>query len=76
MNADDSSTNGVDRELDAVSNAEFLKDIVQVALHGLLADEKFLGDLAVTQAEGYISDNFLLAGRQWVHQRILESRSE
>ncbi len=39
----------VKREFQAVRDAEFIEDIVQMILHGLLADEHPLGDFLVLE---------------------------
>ena len=46
---DQAVVNGVEREFEAIGNAEFVEDVVQVVFHRLLADEKLLADFLVAE---------------------------
>src|ERR1700722_19959077 len=41
---------GVEREFEAVGNAEFIEDVVQMVFYGLLADEELFADFLVAEA--------------------------
>ncbi len=42
--------NRIERQLEAVGDAEFVEDVVQMVLDGLLGDEKLFADFLVTEA--------------------------
>src|SRR5581483_175177 len=64
IGAHDSEAMRADRELHAIADAEFLKDAVEVSLHGLLGDEELLRDLRVAHAERDQPDDRALAIRE------------
>jgi hypothetical protein len=51
----------IQREFEAVRDAEFVEDVVQVVLDGLLGDEKFFADFLVAETLGDELDDFLFA---------------
>jgi hypothetical protein len=51
----------IQREFEAVGDAEFVEDVVQVVLDGLLGDEKFFADFFVAEALGDELDDFFFA---------------
>ncbi len=51
----------IEREFEAVGDAEFVKNVVEMILHGLLADEESYADFLVSKALGDELDDFLLA---------------
>jgi len=51
----------IEREFEAVGDAEFVEDVVQVVLDSLLGDEKFFADFFVAEALGDELDDFLFA---------------
>src|SRR5689334_24114501 len=53
--------NCVEREFEAVGNAELVEDVMQVVFYRLLADEHLLCHLAVLVALGNKTDNLTLA---------------
>ena len=63
---------GVQREFEAVGDAEFIEDIVQVVLHGLLGDEEFFADFAVAETLRDEADDFFLAVAE---QRLISARA-
>ena len=46
---DQAVVDGVESKFQAVGNAELVEDVVQVILHGLLADEKLFADFLVAK---------------------------
>jgi len=52
---------GVQREFEAVGDAEFVEDVVEMVFYGLLGDEKFLADFLVAEALGDELDDFFFA---------------
>src|SRR5579859_4756286 len=64
--------NGVESEFEAVRNAELVKDIVEVVLHGLLGDEEFLADFLVAEALGNELNDFFFAITQ---ERLFSTRA-
>ena len=67
-----SVVNGVKREFEAVGDAEFVEDIVQMVLNGLFGDEKFFTDFLVAEALGDELDDFLFAVAE---QRLFAARA-
>jgi hypothetical protein len=63
--------NGVQCQFEAVGDAEFVEDVVQVVLDGLLGDEKFFADFLVAEALGYELHNFFFAVAE---QRLFAAR--
>src|ERR1035437_4537234 len=51
----------VERQFEAVGDTELVKDVVQVILYGLLADEELFSDSFVLKAPSDELDNFQLA---------------
>ena len=51
----------VERQFEAVGNAELVKDIVEVVLYGLFADEELFADFAIAEALGDELNDFLFA---------------
>jgi hypothetical protein len=51
----------IQREFEAVGDAEFVEDVVQMVFDGLLGDEKFLADFLVAEALGDELDDFFFA---------------
>ena len=51
----------IERQFEAVGDAEFIKNVVEMILHGLLADEESYADFLVAKALGDELDDFLLA---------------
>ena len=62
----------VEREFEAVGDAEFVEDVVQVVLDGLFGDEKFFADFLVAEALGDELDDFFFAVAE---QRLFAARS-
>ena len=54
---------GVERQFQAVGNAQLVEDVVQMVLHRLLADEHLLGHFLVLVALRHQRDDFALARR-------------
>jgi hypothetical protein len=52
---------GVEGKFEAVGNAKFVEDVVQVILYGLLADEEFFADFFVAEALGDELNDFFFA---------------
>jgi len=52
---------GVQREFEAVGDAEFVEDVVEMVLDGLFRDEKFFADFLVAEALGDELDDFFFA---------------
>ena len=52
---------GVERQFQAVGDAQLVEDVMQMVLDGLLADEHSLGNLLVFEALGDQFDHLLLA---------------
>ncbi len=55
---------GVEHEFDPGGDPQFLENLEQIILDGMLAKLQLLGNLAVGQAVGYQGDNFFFALRQ------------
>ena len=53
--------NGVQREFETIRDTKLVKNIVQVILHGLLADEKLFADFFVAETLRDKLNNFLFA---------------
>ncbi len=53
--------NGIQRQFEAVGDAELVEDVVQVVLDGLLGDEKFFADFLVAETLGDELDDFFFA---------------
>jgi hypothetical protein len=51
----------IQREFEAVGDAEFVEDVVEVVLDGLFGDEKFFADFFVAEALGDELDDFFFA---------------
>jgi hypothetical protein len=51
----------IESQFEAVGNADLVKDVVQVILYGLLADEELRADFFVVKALGNELNNFHLA---------------
>jgi hypothetical protein len=62
----------IQREFEAVGDAEFVEDVVQMVFDGLLGDEKFLADFLVAEALGDELDDFLFAVAE---QRLFAARA-
>src|SRR5579884_3199364 len=58
---DQPMVDGVESEFEAVGDAELVKNVVKVVLHGLLGDEQFFADLLVAEALGHKLNNLFLA---------------
>ena len=58
---DQSMVDGVESEFEAVGDAEFIENIVQVIFHCLFADEEFLADFLVSVALGDKLHDFLFS---------------
>jgi len=69
---DQTVVNRVQREFEAVGNAQLVEDVVQVILDGLLADEEFFADFLVPEALGHELDDFLFSVAE---ERLLPSRA-
>ena len=52
---------GVQGEFEAVGDAEFIEDVVEMVFYGLLGDEKFFADFLVAEALGDELDDFFFA---------------
>src|SRR6266478_2963723 len=63
--------NRVEREFEAIGDAELIEDVVQMVLDGLLGDEKFFADFLVAEALGDKLDDFFFAVAE---QRLLAAR--
>ena len=63
---------GVQREFQAVGNAELVEDIVQVIFYRLLADEKFFADLLVAVTLRHQLHDFFFAVAE---QRLFAARA-
>src|SRR6266849_5986435 len=63
---------GVQRQFEAVGDAEFVEDIVQVVLNGLFGDEKFFADFLVAEALGDELNDFFFAVAE---QRLFAART-
>jgi hypothetical protein len=55
---------GVEHEFNPGGDPQFLENLEQIILDGMLAKLQLLGNLAVGQAVGYQGDNFFFALRQ------------
>ena len=64
--------NCVQRQFEAVGDAELVEDVVQVVLDGLLGDEKFFADFLVAEALGDELDDFFFAVAE---QRLFAARA-
>jgi len=62
----------IQRELEAVGDAEFVEDVVEMVLDGLLGDEKFFANFLVAEALGNELDDFLFAVAE---QRLFAART-
>jgi hypothetical protein len=51
----------VEREFEAVRDSELVKNVMQMVLYGLLADEEFFTNFFVAEALGDMLDYFLFA---------------
>src|ERR1700732_624098 len=58
---DQAMVNRVEGEFEAVGNAEFIENIMQMVLHRLLANEELFPDFAVAEALRYELYDFFLA---------------
>ena len=59
--------NGVQRQFEAVGDAELVEDVVQVVLNGLLGDEELFADFLVAEAlRDELHDFFLTVAEQWL----------
>ena len=67
-----SVVNRVQREFEAVGDAELVEDVVQVVFDGLLGDEKFFADFFVAEALGDELDDFFFAVAE---QRLFAARA-
>src|ERR1700735_464462 len=56
--------NRVERQFQAIRNAQLVENIVQVVLHRLLADEQFLADLAIAETLRHQLYDFFFAVTQ------------
>jgi hypothetical protein len=52
---------GVERQFEAVGDAEFVEDVVEMVFYGLFGDEEFFADFLITEALGYELDDFFFA---------------
>jgi hypothetical protein len=52
---------GVERQFQAIGNAEFVENIVQVVFYGLLADEELFADFLVPETLGNELNDFFFA---------------
>ena len=64
--------NGVQREFEAVRNAELIENVVKMIFYGLLTDEKFFADFLVTISLRDQLYNFLFTIAE---QRLLAPRT-
>ena len=69
---DQAMVDGVEGEFEAVGNAEFVENIVQVILYGLFADEELFADFAVAEALGDQLNDFFFAIAE---QRLFAARA-
>jgi hypothetical protein len=60
---DEAVMNGVERQFEAIRDAELIENIVQVIFYGLLRNEKFFADFFVAESLGHQLHNFFLAIR-------------
>jgi hypothetical protein len=58
---DETVVDGVERQFEAVGDAEFVEDVVQMVFNGLLGDEQLFADFLVAEALGYELDDFFFA---------------
>jgi hypothetical protein len=58
---DEAVVDGVESEFEAVGNAKFVENIVQVIFYGLLADEKFFADFLVAETLSDELNDFFFA---------------
>ena len=58
---DEAVVDGVEGELEAVGDAEFVEDVVEMVFYGLLADEEFFADFFVAKALGDELHDFFFA---------------
>jgi hypothetical protein len=58
---DEAVVDGVESEFEAIGDAKFVENIVQVIFYGLLADEKFFADFLVAEALGDELNDFFFA---------------
>src|SRR5260370_5272362 len=68
---DQAMVNGIQRQLEAVGDAELVKDIVQVILDGLFGDKKLFANFLVAEALGDELNDFFLAVAE---QRLFAAR--
>ncbi len=64
--------NRIQRELQAIGDAELVEDVVQMVFDGLLGDEKFFANFLVAKALSDELDNFFFAVAE---QRLFAARS-
>src|SRR5713226_8595789 len=64
--------NGVQREFEAVRDAELVENIVKMVLDGLLGNEKFFADFLVAETLGHELNNFFFAVAE---QRLFAARA-
>jgi hypothetical protein len=69
---DQSMVDGVQREFEAVGDAEFIEDVVEMVFDGLLGDEKFFADFLIAEALGDELNDFLFAVAE---QRLFAARA-
>ena len=69
---DQPMVNGVQRQFEAVGDAELVKDVMQMILYGLLTNKEFLADFLVAKALCDELHNFLLAVAE---QRLFSART-
>ena len=69
---DQAVVDGVEGQFQAVGNAQFIEDVVQVILHGLFADEELFADFLVAVALRDKLDDFLFAVAE---QRFFAARA-
>jgi hypothetical protein len=58
---DQAMVDGVEREFEAVGNAELVEDVVQMIFHRLLADEELFADFLVAETLGHELHDFFFA---------------
>jgi hypothetical protein len=63
---------GVEREFEAVGNAEFIEDVVQMVFYGLLADEELFADFLVAETLSDELHDFFFAIAE---QRLFAART-
>src|SRR6267142_2573083 len=68
---DQSMVDGVQREFEAVGDAELVENIVEMVLDGLFGDEKFFADFLVAESLGDELHNFFFAVAE---QRLFAAR--